>query len=186
MGCDRYPRLIRALILAATVVLGLHCSGGGGGGGSCITFGASGAPGPSDMVATQGSASTCNVVEVALVLTDVNDVFAVSFVADFDPALATYEGFSLSGSQMGTAAQVSVQESTAAGQVSLGITRLNPNGGVNFAGQGTVIKLRFSDAPGASMGQGALSFSDTHVLGSETPPQEKNGIQWFGGALVIQ
>lgn len=178
------------LVLVAT---SLHCGGGGRGGdvlpSTCITFSASAAPGSSMVVAQQGSGSQCDLVEVELVVTDVDDVFAASFIVVFDAALAQYQGTSLSGSLLTSdGAQVQVVERTLqAGQVSVGLSRLGTNvGGIDFTGTGSLVKLLFQQNPGAGTAAGSLTFGNPRLLGSETPPQEKTGVQWSGGSFQLR
>ncbi len=185
-------------LLVVSTALALGCSGGGGGGGddggggvvpttSCISFGSSFAPAQSEVTLSKGGGSVCGVVVVDMVLTDVADVFTVSFEATFDPATAKYEGFSTSGSHLGSdGAQVQVLETIQAGKVSLGVGRVNTSTGVSFNGSQTVVKLMFSKAPGAGSGSsGGLGLDNGKVMGSEEPPVQKPGIAWRPGTLSI-
>jgi hypothetical protein len=173
------------LPLAAALLVGCGSGGGGVLPGLCIGFQGTAAA-ASTAVAAQGPGTQCDLVEVAVRLTGVNDVYTVSFQADFDPLVTKYEGYSIAGSQLASGgATVNVLENVGAGSVSLGVSRVNPATGINFTTTGTVITLKFSAVSDANPATGPLSFSNTQVLGSEAPPQEKAGITWFGGTLVI-
>lgn len=151
----------------------------------CVGFFASADPAPATAVARQAAGSTCGEVVIEIVLTGVADVFAVEFTAAFDGAVVAYEGYSLAGSHLASdGAQVLVLESRQPGAVSLGLTRANPAGGVSFAGSLTLVRLLFRRAGTADTG--ALAFSSTRILGSEQPPEEKPGIEWFGGTFHVR
>jgi hypothetical protein len=176
-----------ALLVAAPALVG--CGGGSGGGvvpGLCLTFQAAGTPAASTVVARQGSGSACAMVEVAVDMTGVNDVFTVSFQVAFDPAVVSYEGYSTAGSDLDAdGATLQVLETSGSGSVTLGVTRVGTTSGINFSGTGNVIKLLFSPVQDTVPDSGVFDFSNTQVLGSETPPQEKIGIQWFDGTLIV-
>jgi hypothetical protein len=186
-----------AVVLVVSSALALGCSGGGGGGDDddddvnppavCVGFASTFGAAASEVTLTKGAGSTCGVVVVDVVLTDVTDVFTVSFDATFDPATVEYEGFSTSGSHLASdGEQVQVLETIGSGTVSLGVGRVNTNVGVNFAGSKTVVKLMFSRASGAATGSSTtLSLDSGKVLGSEQPPVQKAGILWRTGTLSI-
>lgn len=194
MRVNSVRRMSCALV---TLLVTLGCGGGGSGGGddnggvtptaTCISFSAGAGPASGTATSAKGAGSVCTTVIVEVLLTDVNDVFTVSFDAVFDPDTARYDGFSVAGSHLSSdGAALQVIETTATGQVSLGITRSNPATGINFAGSQTVVKLMFVKASGVDEGDTAsLTFSNTHVLGSEQPPVEKAGITWSGGTLSV-
>lgn len=183
------------LVLFSTLVGGVACSGGGGGDGDggggggggavCVSFEAGAAAAAGTASSAQGGGSVCNTVIVEISLTDVNDVFAVSFDANYNTNIVSYKGYSLSGSQLSSdGAQLQVIENATAGQVSLGVTRINTAVGVNFTGTQRVLQLMFSRASGVGAGkQGSLSYANALVLDSATPPQPKPGINWFGGTF---
>jgi hypothetical protein len=99
--------------------------------------------------------------------------------------VADYVGYDLTGSHMDSdGGNLQVLESSGAGWVSLGITRLGATG-IDFNGTRTVVKLQFSPASSTTPATGSFDFANTQVLGSQTPPQVKGGITWFGGTLVI-
>ena len=179
----------RTFLLLLAVGACLSCGGGGGGGtipSTCIAFQSSAAPTPSTAVARQATGSVCGTVIVEIVLTGVTDVFAVDFQVSFDASVASYDGHSFFGSHfISDGAVPQVLESVQPGLVSLSMTRLNPSTGIDFVGTQPVVRLIFSMPAGSGAASGGLSFTNTSVLGSETPPQPKPGIQWFGGTLQI-
>lgn len=183
------PHISRTFLLFLAVSACSSCGGGGGGGtipSTCIAFLAGAAPAPSTAVARQAAGSVCGTVIVEIVITDVTDVFAVDFTVSFDPSVARYDGHSLSGSRLTSDGAIpQVLESIQPGLVTLSISRFNPSTGIDFSGTQTVVKLIFSMPVGAGAASGNLIFSNTKVLGSETPPVEKPNIQWFGGTLRI-
>lgn len=175
----------RAALLLFMAVLLPSCDGGDGGGAQvCIRFMASSAPASGTVVAREAG-QACTVVTVELVVTDVSDVFSASFVAVFNPGLASYAGLDTGGSFLssdGTALEV--LEDVQSGRVTVGLTRLGSSTGIDVVGSEVLVKVLFRRV--ADSGSGILDLQNTKLLGSETPPQEKMGIQWFGGTLLIQ
>ena len=183
-------RALRAVIPVVLAAMVAGATPGCGGGGSdpiptaCITFEAAAVPAGSTVVARQASGSTCGMVQVELVLTGVTDVQTVEFKVDFDDSVASYEGLSLAGSMLASGgANVNVFEDEAPGQVTINLSRFNS--GIDFVPSGTVVRLIFGKATDADTATGTLSFSGTQIFDSDAPPQEKGGIQWFGGDLQI-
>ena len=179
---------VLAAVVAAAAFVGCGSSGRRGGQvvpTTCMTFQGTSPPTASRVVTRQGSGSQCEMLQVELVLTDVMDVEQVGdFTVDFDAAVAEYEGLSHTGSVLtsdGTNLIVLVTENP--GQVTINLSR--PSTGIDFNGAGTVVRLIFSPATTAMPGASALSFSSTQIFGSETPPQEKAGIQWIGGNFQV-
>ncbi len=178
---------VLAAVLAAAAFAG--CGSGGRRGGqvvptTCMTFQGTSPPTASKVVTRQGSGSQCEMLQVELVLTDVMDVLTVEFTVDFDAAVAEYEGLSETGSVLTSdGANLNVLVNENPGQVTLALSRFTT--GIDFNGAGTVIRLIFSPATNAVAGASALSFSSTQIFGSETPPQEKAGIQWIGGNFQV-
>ena len=183
--------IVAGIFLAASSAL--CCGGGGGGGGgrdvvdpSCLSFTAGGTPNPSTVIATESAASTCEVAQLDVRITGVDDVYAGSFTVSYDAAMVSYEGTSLSGSILNEdGAAVEVIENEGAGSVTIGLTRIGVDTGVDFDTTGTLITLIFRILPSAGSGSGGLTFSNGELVGSETPPEEKSGLQWHGGNLRI-
>ncbi len=181
----RVAALAASLVLPAACLTG--CGGRSGEDGMCITFGSGASPAPSTAVTRQGSTSNCDVVKVEVVLDGVSDVAAVAFEVTFDPALVAYDGCSLNGSHLNSdGAQVEILQRQETGRVSLGLTRLSPAAGIDFADPGVVVRLRFRKAAGSGSGSAPLAFTTHQVFGSEEPPQAKTGIDWFGGTLRVE
>jgi len=125
-------------------------------------------------------------VTVELALTGINDVLALEFEASYDGSIASYTGYTLSNSHLASdGEQVEVMESSQSGLLRIVMTRLADTG-MNFLGTDSAIRLYFRKAHASASGAGTLSFSGTRVLGSETPPQEKAGIQWIGGTIRVE
>ncbi len=185
---DTRVSLGKRLVLAAVCLLVSGCGGDGGGDekppplpSACIAFTPSGSPAGNSVVAQVG-AEACDTVEIELIFSDVADVFAVSFSVVFDPNVAVFREVSTTGSFLeadGATLEVLVGEMP--GRVEIGITRLASTG-LDASGPELLATLLVARA---SAGVGALAFEDTKVLGSETPPQEKPGVQWIGGILEV-
>jgi len=173
-----------------TLLLAAAAPGCGGGDNSspirvsCITLDPAAAPAGSTVVARQAAGSTCEMLQVELVLTGVTDVQTVEFKVSFDASVARYEGLSLTGSTLAAGgANVNVFEDENPGEVTINLSRFNS--GVDFVPAGAIVRLVFGKATPADTASGALSFSDTRIFDSDAPPKEKGGIQWFGGTFQI-
>ncbi len=186
-GANPLGRALGALGLAPALLAGCGNGGGGTVPSICFSFVPDAAPSASTVVARSGSGSSCELLVVELVLTDVTDVFAVSFRASFDPSLLAYDGHSLAGSHLTSdGAQVQALETVGQGEVQLGLSRLNPAGGIDFGGPQVFVKLLFRKPVGAQGGSGRLDFADTQVFDSQQPPQPKPGIVWLGGTVRLE
>jgi hypothetical protein len=175
------------VVLAAVIAGAVPGCGGGDNNPiptACISFEASAVPAGSTVVARQASGSTCGTLQVELVLTGVTDVQTVEFKVDFDGSVASYEGLSLDGSMLASGgANVNVFEDEDPGRITINLSRFGS--GVDFVPDGTVVRLVFGKATGADTASGMLSFSATQIFDSAEPPQEKSGIQWFGGTFRV-
>jgi len=185
------PSSFLAMAAAALTVLLTATAWGCGGGDdkepiptACIFFQAAAAPAGSTVVARQGSGSTCDLLQVELILSGVADVQTVEFKVDYDDSVARYEGLSLGGSRLTSdGANVNVFEDEDPGQVSINLSRFNT--GIDFVPQGTVVRLIFGKATNTDGATGPIAFSDTQIFDSAAPPQEIGGIQWHGGTFLI-
>lgn len=182
---NRVPVAVTVVALVAGIVAG--CGGSGRKRplrSECLDFQGSAPPAASKVVARHGSGSTCAAVQVELVLTDVADVQTVEFAVIYDPDVTQYEGLSLTGSVLRSGgATVNVLENEGQGKVTINLARLGS--GIDFSGSGTLVRLIFSPVPGAPATISGMSFDSTLIFGSETPPQEKLGIQWIGGDFQV-
>jgi hypothetical protein len=176
---------LSCLILAH--LAGTACGGSGGGGGNlpiplCLQLQA-GVPSAGSIALAPGTGSTCEVVVVDVLLTDIDDVFAIEFTLSYDPAIAQYDSVSIAGSALdddGTSLEILQHE--AAGQVTVALTRLGATGIDVTAGR--AVSVLFSAA--GTAGMTGVVFSDESVFGSERPPLEKTGLSWIGGTLTLQ
>ncbi|MGD8375350.1 MAG: cohesin domain-containing protein [Acidobacteriota bacterium] len=184
-GTRRFGRTsgnsLHAALLLAVALLGPSCGGDGGGtpaGGPCLEFSPAASPVPGT-VSTRVVANGCSTIDLELQITDVTDVFAVQFTVTFDPLVVAFESMSTAGSLLESdGASLGMQIDPSPGMVDIGVTRLAPSGR-DAVGTARLLTLRFRQE--AAAGATLVSYGDTRVLGSETPPQEKPGISWTGG-----
>ena len=182
----RLARLGALLALCLVAAFGCDDDGGGGGGPTpipCLDYARSATPSPGTVVADDGTGSTCNVAVVDLIVTDVNDVFGASFNVRFDPAVVAFTGASASGSVLGANVDV-VQNVVASGEVSVGITRRQPDPGVDVVGGQRLIRLTFARVATGNASS-SLSFVNASLLDSSAPPQPIPGITFSGGSMTV-
>jgi hypothetical protein len=129
--------------------------------------------------------STCDMLAIDVMVTDVNDVFASSFTLNYDESLARFEQSSTSGSLLASdGTTVQILEDAQTGRVTIGLTRLGVSTGVNAVGTQRLVTLMFSTV--ADAGDAGITFSNQAILGSETPPVEKTSVAWVGGTLLVR
>jgi len=180
-------RLLSAFLLVGIVPLG--CGGDGGNKNvvapePCIAFAPASAP-AAGLVVTRTVASTCESITLDVVVREVTALFAASFTVEFDPAVVAYTGFSTAGSVLSSdGAQVEMLVQEQSGKVTIGLTRLAVDTGVFVPGEGKLGSLILRKVLDPSTT--ALSYSDATLLGNETPPVAKPGIEWKGGTLTVQ
>ena len=166
----------------------LACSGGDASGdtplaGSCLDLSAT--AGGQQTVSLDKGTSTCDMLAIDVVVTDVSDVFATSFTLSYDETLARFEDVSTSGSLLASdGTTVQVLEDAQTGRVTIGLTRLGVSTGVNAVGTQRLVTLMFSSL--ADAGDTGISFSNQTILGSEAPPVDKSSVSWVGGTLVLR
>ena len=182
----RWPAPVPAVIVLCS---GLACGCGGSGavidGAQCVGFDAAGVAASNTVTLQESAASSCDTAAVDVMVTDIADVYASSFTLIYDPAIAGYAGYSTSGSFLAAdGASLQVFEDDQPDRVTIGLTRLGSNVGMNAVGAQFMVRLLFSRR--AASGAAAVSFQDLQLLGSETPPQAKSGYQSLGGTLVVR
>ena len=183
-------RGLAVLMLGALTSLALACGGGGGGGGGgvipntgCAAFTAAAAPAAGTVVLQNTANSTCNLVVVDVVITDVTDVFTASFDMNYNAAHLRYDGFSVTNTLLNSDGNtIQTLENTAVGQVTLGLTRTGMTG-IDAVGSQPLVRLTFTRLVNA--GNSTLTFGNQDVFGSQAPPQAKAGIAWSGGSVAI-
>ena len=183
----RHPMILLLGILVG-VSGTLACSGGDSTGGlpldgACLDLAGS-TPAQATVSLDKGT-SSCDMLAIDVVVTDVADVFASSFTLNYDASLARYERSSTPGSLLisdGTTVQVLEESQT--GSVTIGLTRLGVTDGVDAIGTQLLVTLLFSTV--ADAGDAGITFSNEAILGSETPPVDKATVEWVGGTMVVR
>ncbi len=179
------------------VIAALLATAGCGGGGSrtagsvsssCLSYAPASGPVNSTVVTSRGSGSSCSVLELEFIITNVTDVFTGSFTVNYDPSFMSFDAASVTGSYLGSdGATLDVQETSTTGQVAIGVTRIRPpDTGIDFTGANQVlIKTIFVRTQSSGTAMATLTITDGKLLGSETPPVEKPGIIWHGGDVTL-
>lgn len=185
----RGRRPAAALLLPAVLLLGQACGGGGGGGGAsqlCIDFTPARAAESGTVSSQLSEDSSCQLAEIEIVATDIDDVFAFKSVVDYDPDVAVFLGFSLVGSALesdGGDVTVVVEEETF-GELTIGATRIASTDGVNISGTQVLIKLAFARFAVAGS-SGAFELDSQCLLSGGTPPTVLSNT-CTGGTLVAR
>jgi hypothetical protein len=154
----------------------------------CIRFASSTPPAPGTVACVQAGESTCELLGVDLIITDVDDLFTVEFTLQFDPAVVNYEGVSTDGSLLGSdGTQITTLENVQPGEVSITVTRLGAGfGGIDATGQQLLARIYFSKL--AEEGTSTLFFADTLMFAlpeGQLFPVLIQGVDWSGGTMLI-
>ena len=180
-----------AVMVLATLLAVTGCGGGGSRtagavSSSCLSYAPASGPVSSTVVTSSGGGSSCGVLELEFVITQITDVFGGSFTVNYDPSFMNFDSASVVGSHLGSdGAMLDIQAGIAAGEVSIGITRLASTG-IDFTGANQVlIKVLFARTQSSGTATAPLTITDGRLLGSETPPVEKPGITWHGGEVTL-
>ncbi len=146
------------------------------------------APTPGSVACREGADSTCDLIAVDLIVTDVPDLFTVDFALTFDPALAGYEGLSAAGSLLssdGTQVTVFEDHDPAQGKITVTIARLGlDSGGIDAVGERFLVRLYFRKL--ADSGSCPLAFTTARIFSGVFPPEIIDGVVWSGGTLIIR
>jgi hypothetical protein len=153
---------------------------------ACLQFVDADTPSPDSVTCRQGADSTCDLIAVDLIVTDVLDMFTVDFTFTFDPAVVHYENLAAEGSILSSdGAQVTILEDPQQGQVTITIARLGlGSGGIDAIGEQFLVRLYFGKA--AESGSSSLSFTTTRMFTGVFPPEIIEGVEWSGGTLIIR
>jgi hypothetical protein len=179
------------LVLLVALVAAPACGGGGGGSDS----GVGGSPGPvaAGFIADQPSpgASTVamlqatknnDVVNVYVTLTGTSGVFGVAFDAIFDPAQATYLGFT-KGAAMeagGNVPNYTVDGSSNPGRIIVGVARTNGTA-TDITTTKAILTLQFRvKQPGTNQ----VTLENGVVVDAQSTPQPIPNMLWYAGALT--
>jgi hypothetical protein len=175
-----------AIAMAGVLAVAYGCGGGSSPiSDACLQFTAAGAPAAGKVVARQASGSTCAAVGIECVMSDVSDVYAASFTLVYPASVMNYIGFLATDSALAEGGvRVDVIAGDQPGRLTIGITRVGSTSGVNVTGTGVLLRLDFEKV--GNGGSGNVTFEDAQLLGSETPPQAKVGIQWVGGNASVK
>ena len=190
-GTVRRSALLRAgvgLLLATVLVAGPACDEDDTTGGSvvCVEFRPEQEPTSGAVTALMGSASTCELVLVELVVTDVDDVFGLQTTITYDTSVARLSGWSTTDSVLRSddAEVASVVREVSSGTIELGITRVLEDG-IDVTGTGTLIELFFLINRGTE-GSGSFDVEQECLWGSQDPPQSKPDVACSGGTLIVR
>jgi hypothetical protein len=140
-------------------------------------------PGASSVAAAEGDGSSGNLVIVEVNVTGTDDLFGAAFDVVYDPGRASFVNWAPGDAFEDGGETVAYQVSASqAGRVVVGIGRTGAGaGGVNVSGTVPVIRLTFRvDQAGSS----TVGFENASLQDAQSPPQDIQGISWFGGTLV--
>ena len=179
------------LVLLAALIAAPACGGGGGDSGT----GVGGSPTPvlasfipdqptpgSNTVAMLQATKSNDVVSVYVTLTGTQGVFGVAFDAVFDPAQATYLGYTKGAALEAGGGQpnYTVDGSTNPGRIVVGVARTNETA-TDISATKAVLTLQFRvKQPGTS----PVTLENGVVVDAQATPQPLPNILWYAGALA--
>jgi len=110
-------------------------------------------------------------------ISKVPDIFAASLTTAYDSAVALYDSLATSGSVLSCdCAAIEALEERQSGQATIELSRKGLATGCDAVGTQRLVRFFFSKV--GSSGSSKLTFGSAKLLGSETLPQEKTGIEW--------
>jgi hypothetical protein len=189
------PRALPWLGVALCACVTLACDSGGDeviATPDCLVLTSAPAPLPQTVTVRTGAGSTCNRLELELVVTAVDDVFGAAFTFTFPNAIAVFAGLDDAGSflEAGGVDPIPFAEVAPDGiTVTAGITRQGDVGGVDAGADGallaTLVFQRF-----AAGGSGDVTFqaAESELLAPGDPapvPITSPPVTWVGGTLSI-
>jgi hypothetical protein len=186
----RRSRLMLLGLAAFSICVGCGGSDSSSGGGTvpnptCVEFNAAATPESDTVTSRQAINSSCDMLAVDLIVTDVDDLFTADFTFTFDPALVSYQSVSIQLSILGQDGTplTTISKELAPGEISIAITRLGgAQGGIDAVGEHFMARLflrRLADSGATSFSYSSARFFDSQV-------QVIPGVQWRGGSIVIQ
>ena len=138
------------------------------------------------MTVWSAAASGCDLQRLDVQIADVEDLYTAFFDIVYDPEVVRYEGYSISDSILASdGVQVEVLEQAQQGRIALGISRVQSDQGVDVGASGTLVALDFARVS-RELTSGPIYFENGKLMGSETPPLEKDGFEWFGGVFSVR
>lgn len=189
-GARRASPALFVLVLSL-LLAGQGCSDDSSGGAltdPCLEFTASG-PAVAGAVTTRlVDGSTCDLVTLELVATSIDDVWSLDTTVTFDPSLVAWVGNSTTGSVLGAdgTAVAAFIEATASGELTVGISRVAADEGIDIdADGGVLLKLYFSLNTTVA-GSGAFSMDDECLTTVGEPPPVIAGVSCSGGTFTVR
>jgi hypothetical protein len=176
-----------SLVVLLALVAAPACGGGSGAspGGSPTPLAASfvpeqPSPTANDVAMAEGAKSN-DVVTINVTMTDASGVYATAFDIVYDDARLVFLGFAAGAvfEQGGNAPNYTVNGTTNAGRVVIGVSRTGPSS-TNVSGTKTVLSLQFRVK---QAGVYPLSVQNAVVYDNQPTPQPIPGIEWFAGAV---
>jgi hypothetical protein len=157
----------------------------------CIEFDSAQAPAPGTVTVRLSDDSVCEEVVVEIVVTDVDDVFGLRTVIEYDPDVAYYnDEWSALNSILGADLLVNIEEDPV-GTLTVGVTRVATTG-VDITGTEVLIEL-FLQRWAIDADSGPLTIEDGCLLDSGDPnanppvgPDTIPGVTCSGGTLAVR
>jgi len=152
----------------------------------CVDFTPAVQPVQGRVTAQLGVDSSCQIAEIEIVVTGVDDVFAFTSTITYDIDVVSYIGYSLDGSALqsdGADVVVDIEEEEL-GTLTVGATRLSQTG-VDVVETTPVLKLAFSMWSLVTT-SGDFTLDAQCLLGSEQPPVLKAGVACSGGTIAVR
>jgi len=182
------------LIAVLPWLVGPGCGGDGDSGvleDVCLEFTAASSSASGNVITRAGDDSSCSLAVLEVVATSIDDVWALSTSVTYDETLVTFDGYSTANSilaQDGAAVAASI-EITDAGLLTVGVSRLDAEAGVNIGAEGGVLVELFFTPYSTTAASGALGLEDDCLLdsgGVDSGPAPIAGVNCYGGTLFVR
>jgi len=152
----------------------------------CAEFTPAAAPTTGTVVARNGAGSTCDVVEIEVVATDINGVWAANWMLEYDDQVLFFLGGDTDGSHLASDGTTLISNFGSNGSaITAGVGRngSQTSATIDFTGTQLIATLTFARI--GSSGNSDLEFSGEELLDGGRPPVGIGTPGWSGGIVRI-
>jgi len=154
----------------------------------CLDFDPDGAAVAGAVTTRLSDDSTCTLVTVEIVATGINDVWSLDTTLTYDPSVVAWTGNSTVDSVLGAdgTAVAALVDLTGTGELTIGISRVAADDGVDIGAEGGVLLELFFALNTTVAGDGVITLGDECLRTVGEPPPVIPGVTCSGGTFTVQ